>query len=176
MNTNVKLVPFGIPCNFEVKCSLLKNENKIELQYNVVGPISSLSFENFNQQQFRPDEIWKRSCFELFLKDPSSTRYYEFNFSPQGAWNSYYFNNYRELAGHSLINKEPIISFEKSINQVSCFVELNLSNWISKRFTLASTTCILKNQDNHNNYFAPSHPCDDPDFHHYDGFTINLGE
>src|SRR5262245_59043147 len=43
----------------------------------------------------RTDELWKHTCFEVFLKPSLSKRYYEFNFAPSGLWAAYSFDDYR---------------------------------------------------------------------------------
>ena len=43
----------------------------------------------------RADRLWERTCFEVFLLDPKSGSYYEFNFSPSGNWAAYGFDGYR---------------------------------------------------------------------------------
>jgi hypothetical protein len=43
----------------------------------------------------RADLLWQHSCFELFLMDPESGDYLEFNFSPSGRWAAYRFDGYR---------------------------------------------------------------------------------
>jgi len=43
----------------------------------------------------RADGLWQRTCFELFLLDPATGGYFEFNFSPSGEWAAYQFDGYR---------------------------------------------------------------------------------
>ncbi len=54
----------------------------------------------------REDGLWQRTCFELFIRDPASGRYLEFNLSPSGCWAAYAFETYR--AGHSELSIKPI--------------------------------------------------------------------
>ena len=42
----------------------------------------------------RTGELWRTSCFELFVSDGGS-RYREFNLSPSGAWAAYEFDDHR---------------------------------------------------------------------------------
>lgn len=44
----------------------------------------------------RADGLWRSTCFELFLLDPVTGGYREFNFSPSGEWAAYEFDSYRE--------------------------------------------------------------------------------
>ena len=44
----------------------------------------------------RTDELWRSTCFELFLRFDDDERYVEFNFSPSTRWAAYAFDGYRE--------------------------------------------------------------------------------
>lgn len=43
----------------------------------------------------RADGLWHRTCFEVFLMDPTNGSYIEFNLSPSGQWAAYRFDRYR---------------------------------------------------------------------------------
>lgn len=43
----------------------------------------------------RADELWKATCFELFIRPEEGNGYYEFNFAPSGEWAAYRFGGYR---------------------------------------------------------------------------------
>lgn len=43
----------------------------------------------------RTEGLWEHTCFELFLMEPASGTYFEFNFSPSGQWAAYRFDSYR---------------------------------------------------------------------------------
>ncbi len=43
----------------------------------------------------RADELWKTTCFELFLKPLGGEAYCELNLSPSERWNAYDFDGYR---------------------------------------------------------------------------------
>lgn len=44
----------------------------------------------------RADGLWRKTCFEVFLRRPGETAYQEFNFSPSGEWAAYSFDDYRK--------------------------------------------------------------------------------
>lgn len=44
----------------------------------------------------RADDLWRTTCFELFLRRPGAEGYLELNFSPSGRWAAYAFDGYRE--------------------------------------------------------------------------------
>ncbi|OJU17478.1 MAG: hypothetical protein BGN95_19965 [Sphingomonas sp. 66-10] len=69
----------------------------------------------------RADELWKATCFELFVMPGEGAAYLEFNFSPSGRWAAYAFDAYRagmhdlplsadpkiERSGHHIIIRHP---------------------------------------------------------------------
>jgi hypothetical protein len=63
--------------------------------------------------RFTP-ELWKHDVAELFLTDPTSGRYFEFNLSPNGAWWSCEFTAPR-------VRAEPV---EIAFPEVATFAEL----------------------------------------------------
>jgi hypothetical protein len=60
----------------------------------VAAPPTALRLPEAAQPQ-RADGLWEHTCFELFLLDPASGAYLEFNFSPSGQWAAYRFDGYR---------------------------------------------------------------------------------
>lgn len=44
----------------------------------------------------RVDDLWRTTCFELFLRRAGEEAYIEFNFSPSGEWSAWTFEGYRE--------------------------------------------------------------------------------
>ena len=55
----------------------------------------------------RADDLWRSTCFELFLRRPGAEGYFEFNFSPSGQWAAYAFDGYR--AGQRNLEIAPIL-------------------------------------------------------------------
>ena len=78
----------------------------------------------------RTDELWKHSCFELFVRPDRGSGYYEFNFSPSGEWAAYRFSDYR--AGMNAIDRSLPVSCGRLdregrlIDAESRLAELNL--------------------------------------------------
>jgi hypothetical protein len=62
--------------------------------FHVRGPVAALKLPA-PVNPSRADRLWERTCFEVFLIDPKSGSYFEFNFSPSGQWAAYGFEAYR---------------------------------------------------------------------------------
>ncbi|WP_423604253.1 DOMON-like domain-containing protein [Sphingomonas sp. MS122] len=58
----------------------------------------------------RADGLWRRTCFELFLRRRGEEGYFEFNFSPSGEWAAYRFDRYREGMAEPVVATPRIIS------------------------------------------------------------------
>lgn len=55
----------------------------------------------------RADELWRTTCFELFLKPLGGEGYCEINLSPSERWNAYDFDRYREGMRERPFPREP---------------------------------------------------------------------
>ncbi len=70
---------------------------KLVLQYRTTGipkfpplpPVEAMT------ESMRGDELWRHTCFEVFIRPLAGEAYYEFNFSPDLQWAAYRFDGYR---------------------------------------------------------------------------------
>lgn len=61
----------------------------------------------------RADELWKTTCFELFLQSPDKQAYVEVNLSPSERWNIYDFSARREGMAERFMPREPNCSLRR---------------------------------------------------------------
>jgi hypothetical protein len=62
----------------------------------------------------RADDLWRTTCFELFIQAEGESGYREWNFAPNGSWAAYDFSGYRELACDPEV-AEPYIRMEDNL-------------------------------------------------------------
>jgi hypothetical protein len=72
----------------------------------------------------RADGLWRQTCFEMFLRDPSSGEYLEFNFSPSGQWAAWRFDGYP--TGRSDLEVAPPRIFTTDPLQFQTFAQTHL--------------------------------------------------
>src|SRR5262245_43514508 len=72
----------------------LKGRDWLLVRFRLAGKPEELKVPE-PAEPARTDDLWKTTCFEVFLKPSLSKRYYEFNFSPSGLWAAYSFEDYR---------------------------------------------------------------------------------
>ncbi len=148
----------------------------LALRYVVTGAMRELSLPP-PAQPVRADGLWRRTCFEAFIRPGSGEAYCEFNFSPSTAWAAYRFDGYRKgmrpAEGVGPPTVEPIVTdtgFElRVLLDVTQLADLALADaW---RLGLSA---VIEDAAGAISYWALAHPPGKADFHHADGFALDL--
>src|SRR5690348_15948424 len=118
------------------------------------------------------DDLWKTTCFELFLYDGAG-RYRELNFSPSGQWAAYAFSGYRNLAGNAELREIPEIKHETGdkVFIQTVFLDRRELEWAES----AAVAAVIEEEDGRPSYWALAHGGLQPDFHDPACFRIALG-
>lgn len=151
-----------------VRWSVLKN-GRLMLRYRVDG-CGELDVPEFRGRG-RGSELWKKTCFELFLYDGEG-RYREFNFSPSGQWSSYSFAGYRMGLEDFEPLRTPEINCEtgESIFMATVFVSARELEGVQR----AALSAVLMEEGGRPSYWAMVHNKLEPDFHDPACFRIAL--
>lgn len=119
----------------------------------------------------RLHDLWEHTCFEFFLASPDRPGYWEFNLAPAGHWNVYRFDGYRSgMVEEAAFQALP---FGVSPEGASSSVDLAPLGLADAPWRLAIATVIAE-PNGQLSFWAASHPGNEPDFHHRDGFKISL--
>ena len=92
---NKKIKSYDFSVNYQI------SKNQINLSYHM----SKQLYEQFKNTTIMPnhpghlskreDKLWEKNCLEFFFKpDSRYASYYEFNFSLEGKWNVFHFDDY----------------------------------------------------------------------------------
>jgi hypothetical protein len=119
----------------------------------------------------RADGLWQTTCFEAFLRAEGEERYREWNFAPSGDWAAYDFAGYREGMEAPEVLSEPYLRMEDNLTWWAFGATVAVE--AGHRWQLG-LSAVLEEQDGTKSYWALSHPCDQPDFHHPDCFVARL--
>jgi hypothetical protein len=128
----------------------------------------------------RTDELWRHTCFEAFLRGPSTTAYYEFNFAPSTQWAAYKFSGYRSGMRVATEINAPRIEVEVQREQytLQALVELDEALPLASRGGAAiwrvGLSAVIKETSGRQSYWALAHPSGKPDFHHSDCFPLEV--
>lgn len=71
------------------------DDGSFAFAFRLAGDVSGLRVPA-PQPPAAADDLWKHTCFEVFVGAPGEAAYREFNFSPSGQWAAYAFSAYRE--------------------------------------------------------------------------------
>jgi hypothetical protein len=126
----------------------------------------------------RTDGLWRHTCFEAFVGQKGGSEYWEYNFSPSGAWAAYHFTAYREGMAPLMKGAPPMLRLHAGKEDLQLEVTVDLS-WLAR--SPADTglrlglSAVIEDRAQALSYWALEHPSGKPDFHHADGFAIDLG-
>jgi hypothetical protein len=143
-----------------------QEKNRWSLDFEVADPSCALVMPGVTTPS-RADELWKTTCFELFLRRPGEAAYVEFNLSPSGQWAAYAFGDYRQ--GRSDLDiAAPEIGAADDRALLASVTAPGPGPW------RASLSAVIEEADGTKSYWALAHRSDKPDFHHPDSFVLEL--
>jgi hypothetical protein len=125
----------------------------------------------------RTDGLWRHTCFEAFLRSPGAEPYVEINLAPSGQWAAYRFDGYRAGMAPLEALSAPAIEWRATTDGFELTAALDLSRapdlppdgaW---RLGLSA---VIEEASGRSSYWALAHPPGKADFHHPDGFALDL--
>jgi len=122
----------------------------------------------------RADELWRTTCFELFLRPQGAEAYVELNLSPSERWAAYDFTSYREGMAERPASREP----DCAMRQGSSFAIFDAAiprDVLPGLPAAANFAAVIEEEGGAISYWALAHPEAKPDFHGPACFTVELG-
>ncbi len=147
--------------------------HQIWLRYHLEIPEEALSTPAPAEPQ-RADNLWRTTCFELFVRSPGKAAYAEYNFSPTAQWAAYRFDAEREGMAALDMPMPPDIGLDMSDSHFALETTLTLPpEWRDCALDIA-ISAIIETVEGAKSYWALAHPADRPDFHHPGSFALRL--
>ncbi len=177
MKSSFNLVPFSLNTAPAVNISgvIERQNNQLKIEYKLTGNLSQLIIAEHTNTPTRQYNLWEHTCFEFFLGIKDLTKYWEFNLSPAGDWNIFYFANYRQNIAEEMAFDSLPFQIKQQSDILQLNLEFNLDRIISPQQNLEiGITTVVEDQEQTLSYWALSHPTKEADFHHRDTFIINL--
>jgi len=143
----------------------------LSIHYRLAADRNHLSIPDAAPPE-RVEGLWRHTCFEVFVMGADAPAYREFNFSPSGAWQAYGFHAYRQggpLPGASAPRIVRAAEAELSLRVL--VPPQNLPPGPRLRLALSA---VIEAADGGLSYWAVRHPPGRPDFHHPDGYALEL--
>jgi hypothetical protein len=122
----------------------------------------------------RSDGLWKHTCFEAFIVDPALPGYHELNFAPSREWAAYRFSDYREGMSPADVTSPPLIDVRRFDDRLELDATLQLASLQAARSLKLALTAVVEDDGGNLSYWALRHAPGKPDFHHPNGFVLEL--
>lgn len=120
----------------------------------------------------RRDGLWRHTCFEAFLAAPGGAGYLEFNFAPSGAWAAYVFSAYRTGMSPLVLDAAPVARWQRADSRL--VLEARLPAALAAGALRLGLSAVIEASSGTITHWALRHPAALPDFHHPDGFALEL--
>jgi len=150
--------------------------DRLRLTYRLSADLETLRLPE-PRPVVRTDGLWRHTCFEAFIGHSAASDYWEYNFSPSGAWAAYHFSAYREGMAPLLKGAPPELVRSTGGETVELAVSLDLS-WLTKSFAgrglRLGLAAVIEDNAQVLSYWALKHPAEKPDFHHAGSFVVEL--
>jgi hypothetical protein len=117
------------------------------------------------------ERLWQHTCCEIFIARRGANGYREFNLSPSGEWAAYDFTRYRE--GRLL--EDPSLSPGIVVRHGTGALQLSASIAVPDApALLVGLAAVIEEDSGALSYWALRHAPGKPDFHHPNGFILEL--
>lgn len=152
----------------------LTRPDVLSLRYSLRGDLSRTRVAVAGTElPGRTDGLWKHTCFEAFIRpDPSQDEYYELNFSAAKQWAAYRFTAYRAGMAPLELPGAPEISVRQTLQNLELEVAVKLPFELSR--PAIAVAAVVEEDSGRLCYWSARHPPGKPDFHHADGYVIEL--
>ena len=121
----------------------------------------------------RADELWRTTCFELFLRPEGGTAYCEINLSPSERWAAYDFTGYREGMSERPFPREPDCTMRLG-SAMAIFDATVPRAGLPRAECAAGLSAVIEETGGIKSYWAMVHPDGPPDFHNDACFAARL--
>jgi hypothetical protein len=125
----------------------------------------------------RADGLWRHTCFEAFVAVDDTPGYFEFNFSPALDWAAYRFDYYRSGMTVATLAQAPGLQVRRTGGQLEVTATVFLAGIAvlrTARVMRLGLAAVIEEDEEQLSYWALQHPAGRPDFHHPDGFALEL--
>jgi hypothetical protein len=151
-------------------------ERELQLSYELQGRMDSIVWPPV-ATSCRTDELWRHTCFELFVGATAASAYDEYNFSPATSWAAYRFSAYRENRRAPDTHASPVIVHQRSAHDgvVEVTMPLTIGGAFRAGGRLAlGLAAVIEEVGGEQSFWALKHSAAAPDFHDRGDWSAEL--
>ena len=150
--------------DIKIQASFEINDEILTLEFTVTGEIKSYIF-NEPCEQTREDELWKKTCFELFIAHKNTPLYYELNISSSTNWNFYRFSDYKTAMKEEKNVSEPFIHSYKMQDKYRLSFEFDFYEELIEKELIFNLAVILLDTKGVRHFYSINRQEKTVDFH-----------
>ena len=119
--------------------------------------------------------LWEHTCSEIFISCKGRPGYRELNLSPSGEWAEYAFDNYRQPRPGLSPGEPPQVTVRRGVaDRLELDAVVGLVASERRAVLLLALSAVIEDRQGALSYWALRHPPGKPDFHHPQGFALEL--
>lgn len=150
-------------------------DQSLRLRYRLDADPEQLRLPTLISDPGRADELWRHTCFEVFVTGLCSAAYREFNFSPSGEWAAYAFTAYRAGMLPLDLRRAPELRWQRTAAQLELIATLPADALMTAAgVSRIALSAVIEEQSGTITYWALKHPAGHPDFHHPESFALEF--
>jgi hypothetical protein len=148
----------------------------LEVHYALQGDLTQVLFPLAVDIPGRKFALWEATCLEFFVAIVDQANYWEFNLAPNGNWQVFHLNDYREgLKDEAAINYLPfVVKRDDRELQLDLSIDLTGLFFPDTKLEMA-ITAVIQTTTGEYNYWAIQHGGEEADFHRRTDFVLKLG-
>jgi hypothetical protein len=161
--------------HLEMTGTIARQSNQLTLNYTLQGDLATVKIPAPATTPTRTKSLWEHTCFEFFLAEQGSDRYWEFNLSPSSDWNIYQLDGYRQELREALEFTSLPFTIQHHPQELSLQLTVNLESLVSPTAILdLAVTAVIQFVNDEVSYWALTHVGPEADFHRRESFAIAL--
>ena len=166
----------GSTLHWQLRASLKRLDHSlVALDYELLAPASELIWPAATTTPVRRDELWQSTCLELFIAKPNEPSYWEINLAPNGDWNVYRLDGYRQGLQAEPAIQRISLSSDSAADRHQLQATIELPPALRQVAPLEANLCaVLQHANSRNSYWALCHPSSEADFHARAGFVLEV--
>ncbi|MFH0995074.1 MAG: DOMON-like domain-containing protein [Pseudomonadota bacterium] len=172
------LLPFteaGPVSSLKIAGDISRVASRLVIHYELLDCSGDILIPAPSSKPLRKKKLWEDTCFEFFIAVRNSLRYWEYNLSPSGHWNTYSFADYRQGMQEDAVVGSLPFSVQRQSGVLSLSLEIALERILHGDQALeVGISAVIKHCDGMMSYWSLFHPGPQADFHRRDGFLIEL--
>jgi hypothetical protein len=150
----------------QLEASALWQAGVLSVAFELSDRTASVLLPAASANPARRDGLWQSTCFEAFLSPAGAAHYWELNLAPNGDWNLYRLDSYRQgLQPEAAIAALPY-RIQRAAGRLRLQVDLPLQGVLPESTAIEVSLTAVLDQDGHGcSYWAWRHVAAEPDFH-----------